>query len=281
MGSEELPHPDGEASPPASTGVPVPPRPDGLHPVEGAAVDAPPGRGARPATWSWWEGLAVYVVSFVLAGVATLPILSLLRDDEDLANIASTTVAALVIVGVLVAWLSNSHPTWRTVLGFPRGRAAWVREIRASIGFGLLLYPLMVFLVGIVVTLILQAVSGESVQAPEQVPSHLSAVGAVVTALYAIVIAPIHEELFFRGVLFRGVRDRHGLVPGLVATGVGFALIHYIDGPWQDTLLLMGVMLFNGVALGWWYERRGTIVAPIVAHMVFNVIGLTLILSIG
>jgi membrane protease YdiL (CAAX protease family) len=146
-----------------------------------------------------------------------------------------------------------------------------------SIGFGLLLYPFMVFVVGTVVSLILQAVSGNPVQAPEQVPSHLSVVGSVVTVIYAVVVAPIHEELFFRGILYRSVRDRYGLVPGLLATGVAFGLIHYLPGAWQDTLLLMGVMFVNGMALAWWYERRGTIVSSIVAHMVFNVIGIVLI----
>ena len=84
--------------------------------------------------------------------------------------------------------------------------------------------------------------------------------------MYAIVVAPLHEELYFRGVLFRAVRDRYGLVSGLLATGFGFALVHFLDAEWQDALLLMGVMFFNGMALGWWYERRGTIVAPVVAQ---------------
>jgi hypothetical protein len=137
-----------------------------------------------------------------------------------------------------------------------------------------------VFGVGLLVSLLLSALSGETAEAPEQVPTDLSAVGLVVTAVYAIVVAPIHEELFFRGVLFRGVRDRYGLGAGLLASGFGFALIHYLDAPWQDALLLMGVMFFNGVALAWWFDRRRTIVAPIVAHMVFNVIGLSLILLI-
>jgi membrane protease YdiL (CAAX protease family) len=58
---------------------------------------------------------------------------------------------------------------------------------------------------------------------------------------------------------------------------VAFGLIHYLPGAWQDALLLMGVMFVNGIALAWWYERRGTIVSSIVAHMVFNVIGIVLI----
>jgi membrane protease YdiL (CAAX protease family) len=46
------------------------------------------------------------------------------------------------------------------------------------------------------------------------------------------------------------------------------------------SLLLMGVMVFTGVALAWFYERRGNIVASMVAHATFNVIGLTLILAL-
>jgi hypothetical protein len=39
-------------------------------------------------------------------------------------------------------------------------------------------------------------------------------------------------------------------------------------------------MLFNGIAIAWWYERRGTILAPLVVHTVFNAIGLTLIFTV-
>ncbi|MGZ5353485.1 MAG: CPBP family intramembrane glutamic endopeptidase [Actinomycetota bacterium] len=259
----------------------VPPRPDGMHPMPGRPRSPGPPAGedgadpAPRATWNAWEGIAVYVVAILLGGAATIPFLRLI-DDEDLANVSSTAAAAVVITGVLVAWLSNSHPTWRRVLGLPP-RGGWWAEIRSSVGFGLILYPSMVFGVGLLVALLLEAASGEQTAVPEQVSSDLSAVGVVVTIVYAIVIAPIHEELFFRGVLFRGVRDRHGLGAGLLASGLGFALIHYLDAPWEDALLLMGVMFFNGIALSWWFERRGTIVAPVVTHMVFNVIGLSMI----
>lgn len=254
----------------------VPPRPDGLHPTPAP----PPMPDDRPrATWSWWEAVAIYLLAILLGGVATVPFLRLI-DDEDLANITSTAAAAIVIVGVLLAWLSTAHPKWRSAMGFPRpGR--WWAEVRSGIGFGLLLYPGLVFGVGLALSAILRAVSGEIAEVPEQVPSGLSAVGIVVTSAYAIVIAPMHEELFFRGILFRGVRDRYGLGAGLVASGVGFSLIHYLDGPWQGTVLLMGVMLFNGIALAWFYERRGNVVSNTVAHMAFNVIGLTLILTVG
>lgn len=258
----------------------VPPRPDWPHPTSPPPAERSVGvAGRSKATWKIWETILVYVVAVLIGGFATLPIIQLV-DDEDLAELAASAAASLVIVGVIFAWLSHSHPTWRQVIGFPQ-KGEWWREIRSAVGFGLLLYPVMVFGVGLIVSLVLSAVSGEPVRAPEQVPQDLPPVGVLVTVLYAVVIAPVHEELFFRGVLFRAVRDRHGLVLGLVVTGIGFALIHYLPGPWQDSVLLMAVMLVNGMALAWFYERRGTLVAPIVAHMVFNVIGLSLIFTLG
>jgi CAAX protease family protein len=260
----------------------VPPRPDWPHPTSPPPAERAIARGVAglpEATWKSWEAVAIYVLAVVVGGFASFPIIELV-DDEDLATLAASAAAALVIVGVILVWLSKSHPTWRQVVGFP-GTGEWWREIRSAVGFGLLLYPAMVFGVGLIVTLVLSAVSGEPVRAPEQVPQDLPLVGVIVTVLYAVVIAPLHEELFFRGVLYRAVRDRHGLVPGLIATGLGFSLIHYLPGPWQDSVLLMAVMFFNGMALAWFYDRRGTLVAPIVAHMVFNVIGLSLIFAFG
>jgi membrane protease YdiL (CAAX protease family) len=80
--------------------------------------------------------------------------------------------------------------------------------------------------------------------------------------------------------LFRSLRQRYGLAIGLVTSGVAFGLIHFIPGAWQDSVLLMSVMVFTGVALAWFHDRRDNLLANIVAHMTFNVIGLTLIYAI-
>jgi membrane protease YdiL (CAAX protease family) len=262
-----------EPDPPSPDVPRVPPRPDHL-PI---ARDDTARLRLRPlATWKAWESIAVYVVAFILGGLVTLPVLGSIEND-DLATLAASAVASIVIAGVIVGWLWVSHPRWRDIMGFPRGAAEWWAEIRSSVGFGVVLYPAMVFGVGLVLTLVLALISGEPVEAPEQVPSQPSIGTAIVTVAYAIVIAPLHEELFFRGVLFRAVRDRYGLASGLLASGIGFGLIHFLEAEWQDALLLIGVMFFNGIALAWWYERRGTIVAPVLAHMTFNVIGITLI----
>ena len=67
-----------------------------------------------------------------------------------------------------------------------------------------------------------------------------------------------------------------GWVPSVSAVMFGF--VHW-SGPWQDAVLLVGLMTGTGFALAAIYQWRGTIVAPIATHMVFNIIGLTLILT--
>ena len=266
-----------------SSQPPIPPRPDGLHPVPVMPprpdTAEPAGDTRLKATWSWYEALGVYILAFLLAGLVTLPLIRLMEPDTDLTNIVLTTAAALVILGVLLLWLSTYHKGWLGVMRLPE-RGTWRKEVGSGVLFALGLYPVMVIVVGGLLTYLLQTISGEQVEAPEQVGEHLPAFGTALTIVYAIVIAPIGEELFFRGVLFRSLRDRHGFWVGAMGSAVGFALIHYIPGSAVDAALLMIVMFFTGLALCFLYERRGTIVAPLAAHMTFNVIGILLILGL-
>jgi membrane protease YdiL (CAAX protease family) len=242
----------------------VPPRPD----VPSTASPARP-----RSTWTWWEAVGVYLGCWIVASVLTLPIF-LAIGNEDVANLVASAAIAVINVAILVFWLSRRHPGWASMIGFPR--RAWP-EIRAGVGFGLILYPGIAFGVGLVISLLLHEISGRDVTAPNQVPSDLPAFGVVVTILYAVVIAPIHEEFFFRGVLFRSLRDRYGFGVGGAGSAAAFGLVHYMPAPFVDSLLLMSVMVFTGFALAYLYERRGNIVAPMIAHATFNTIGLILI----
>ena len=75
---------------------------------------------------------------------------------------------------------------------------------------------------------------------------------------------------------------RFGLIKPVDPTdpGVADGLAHYVPAAWQDTILLQTVMVFTGISLAWIYERRGTLVADIAAHMAFNAVGIVLILAV-
>ena len=83
--------------------------------------------------------------------------------------------------------------------------------------------------------------------------------------LCAVVIAPVAEELFFRGVCqtaLNHVFRRRWLSTVLV--GAAFGLAHLQQPQVVAPLIVLGVIL------GYVYERTGSLVAPITMHLLFN-----------
>jgi membrane protease YdiL (CAAX protease family) len=90
--------------------------------------------------------------------------------------------------------------------------------------------------------------------------------GLAVTLLIgagAVLVAPVVEELLFRGFLFRNLRDSIGRGPAMFLSGAIFGAVHL-----QPTLILpLGGL---GVALALLYEWSGSIWVPIAAHAAWN-----------
>ena len=108
-----------------------------------ARPDAPitPARPVRRSLWSGWEAILVYLLAMFVSSTLAAPILSSVKP-EKLGEAVADVEFALVNIVILVAWLSRRHPGWRRAMGMPR---SWSREAAWGIGFGLLLYPGIVF----------------------------------------------------------------------------------------------------------------------------------------
>jgi membrane protease YdiL (CAAX protease family) len=91
--------------------------------------------------------------------------------------------------------------------------------------------------------------------------------------LAAAVIAPIVEETFFRGYVFRAMTVRYGLPAGIICSSVTFGALHLLGGvTWEATgLVAIGAVLPYG------YSRTGNPLTNMTAHMLNNVIGLILL----
>jgi membrane protease YdiL (CAAX protease family) len=85
-----------------------------------------------------------------------------------------------------------------------------------------------------------------------------------VLILVAFVI-PIWEELFFRGFLYKWSRNRLGMWAAISLNALLFGVFHLI--PLQ---ILLAAMM--GFALAWIYERSDSLWAPILMHMINNLI---------
>lgn len=91
----------------------------------------------------------------------------------------------------------------------------------------------------------------------------------VFLALFAVVLAPLYEELLFRRVLFGRLWRAGWPVLGLVLSSLVFALVHELPGlngkPVSSTVFLILVYAGMGRIFAWVYRRTGTLWAPIAA----------------
>lgn len=90
-------------------------------------------------------------------------------------------------------------------------------------------------------------------------------------ALLAVVIAPVVEETFFRGMLYTALRSRIGVWASAVASATFFAAIH----PTLPAGFLP--ILALGVVLAVLRERTGSLIPSMVCHGLNNAVALALV----
>ena len=79
----------------------------------------------------------------------------------------------------------------------------------------------------------------------------------------ASVVAPVTEELFFRGLILRGFLSRYSVPTAVLVSAILFGLIHL--NPWQ---LVSAAEL--GLLLGWWFVRTRSLLPCVAGHALVN-----------
>jgi len=85
----------------------------------------------------------------------------------------------------------------------------------------------------------------------------------LLTLLLFAVVPPICEEMFFRGILFRGIASRFGPAVALAGTTLLFSSVH-------STLGQKGMMLFLGCYFGLLVYWTGSLWTSMLAHAINN-----------
>ncbi|WP_344774866.1 CPBP family intramembrane glutamic endopeptidase [Gryllotalpicola kribbensis] len=195
--------------------------------------------------------------------------------------------ALLVAVGALAVAvaLALSFPSWRGHLTYPAAVAAsylvtWgplVIALAATFRFwrpSLRFRTADVYL-GVIVGVLARA-AGILVQyamtgrmpGPGLMVGDVTGIYVFTTVVAPVVIAPLIEEPFFRGLLQgsleRGIRPW----PALIVTSVAFALVHTIADGWS--VALIATMLVYGLIAGYAVQRTRRLGPAIIGHAVFN-----------
>ena len=115
---------------------------------------------------------------------------------------------------------------------------------------------------------------------PEKRHSMLDALGLLhdgwfwLVVVSAVVLAPVAEEIFFRGLVQTWLRRHMSAWGALLVTSAAFALMHTSEEP-QTVPALFTL----SVALGYVYERTGRLWGSIVLHAVFNGLNIVMFLT--
>lgn len=88
----------------------------------------------------------------------------------------------------------------------------------------------------------------------------------------SFIVAPIFEELFFRGILFRRARDRFGFCNAAVLSSLVFGIVH------ENTAQILFAFVM-GILFAYTYEIYQALLPAVLMHMAANV--MSFIISIG
>ena len=100
----------------------------------------------------------------------------------------------------------------------------------------------------------------------KQLGSNEGAALLILSAGLTCVIAPICEELLFRGYIFTALRNWRGTLPAALITGLLFGGVHVGSAPALDLVPLAGL----GFGLCLLYRYTGSLYPSIVAHSLNN-----------
>lgn len=175
-------------------------------------------------------------------------------------GIVSLQGAALVLVHF---FLREHHTGWIEGFGFGRNKAK------------ALLFGVIATLLVLPTTWILQFLSGSVLQWLHLNPREQETVkilqgteglqNHIITGIATIIIAPVAEEILFRGIMYPAIKRMGYPRLALWITALVFAAIHH-------NLQTFVPLVFLAVVLIWLYEYTGNLLACIVTHSLFNAV---------
>jgi len=222
------------------------------------------------APWGLWATLGWVILAFILSSIAGVVVVLIWRPDaimsmsssadmlKDGPLISITTVASAVVqIGTLALAAKLAHWPVGEYLGLvrPATRPA-VIAIAVLIVF-LLGYDGLTYLLG------------RDIVTPFQVDTYRTArdSGALpLLWLTLVIVAPVAEEIMFRGFLFRGwVRSEQSAIPAILIISLLFAAIH-VQYDWFGIVQVFFIGLLLAIAR--W--RTGSTLVTIAMHVLAN-----------
>jgi uncharacterized protein len=239
------------------------------------AVPGAPFARAAPVRWGLPDVFVAWVVGVVASVIAAIPFVDpngkIPHDQEVAATLLLLAVQNVAVIGYL-AFVARHK-------GLGSLRADFGLAVEAGdllwIGAGLL-----VALVAGLVVLPITELAGLKDSSQEVVQTFETSAGALEklgVAIGVVLIAPLGEELLFRGALLRALMRKVSPEMAVFVTAAIFALVHFVGDP--GTGYYVPAFLLLGLVSGWRAVKTGRIGQSIALHVGFNILGAIQILT--
>jgi membrane protease YdiL (CAAX protease family) len=216
--------------------------------------------------WPAWTAPAALFSAFAIAIVGGLVVELIghafgasLRHPTPAVNIAATIVQDASFVAAALLFAARGGPVVPAQFGLRR------TPLRPAVGWVLGGYAVFFLLSAIWAALVN---SHERDQLPSNLGVHSSTAALVGVCVLVTVIAPIAEELLFRGYIFTALRTWRGPWVAGVLTGLVFGGIHAVGTPvvFLAPLALLGFLL---CVLRW---KTGSLLPCLAVHALNNAV---------
>ena len=241
-----------------SDSIPPPPPPS-APPPERAAPSGRREGAARPVRWGVPDVLIAWCVGVGGAIVASIFVLDAGKPAQLIVGLAGQN-------GAIIAWL--------VVTARRKGLGSLRRD------FGLVLRPadwpwlfagLGLQLAALLPTALLVTVHGtEAKQDVVNIADRAHGAQIPLIVLAVAVLAPLTEELLFRGVLLRGLLRKVSPAWAVFVAAAVFGLVHLVGDPSVGSLVALPAIMALGVVSAWQAASTGSLSRSILLHVGFN-----------
>ena len=188
-------------------------------------------------------------------------------------------IGAILTTGVILV-LARTYFA-RRLKGFGLNVKSTVRDFAAAFVNLITVWPLVMAAMLVTISL-MEFVSSQEYQMERHqelnlIVEHPQLPLRILIVVVAVIVAPVLEELLFRGLFQTAIRSFFETGSGLrrisssriwfaiIISSVLFALMHANPGHWPALFVL-------GIGMGYAYEKSGSLLQPIFIHAFFNAI---------
>jgi membrane protease YdiL (CAAX protease family) len=241
-----------------------------------ALADSPPRRNNMPPYLPliplllWFGGVAI-VVALVQMLTPGLHGWQKIFEDHIVMSIGAVVTIAVMMI------LAHFHFA-RRLKGFGLNIKTIVKDFFMAILNLLAAWPLILAAVTITIFFAKLFSGAEYQMQPHQqlemITEYHQLPLRIMIVFVAVVIAPLLEEMLFRGFVqtaIRSVINIKSAWPAIVVSSAFFAMMHANPAHWPALFVL-------GVCLGYSYEKGGSLFRPIFIHLFFNAFSVTTVL---